>query len=98
MASQDGNDLWEPAPSLTNSFMVMKALATVTLFDLWQTYNGAARPVSFTTAPADLKVDITYNGMDSPPTNAGSYAVTGTVQEVLYEGSAADLLAVAPAP
>ena len=98
VASQDGNDLWEPAPSLTNSFMVMKALATVTLFDLWQTYNGAARPVSFTTAPADLKVDITYNGMDSPPTNAGSYAVTGTVQEVLYEGSAADLLAVAPAP
>ena len=97
VASQAGDADWNPAPAITNTFNVTKAMATVFLQDLAQTYDGTARTVTATTMPAGLTVEITYDGSATAPVNAGAYAVTGTVDDVLYQGSVADSLVVARA-
>jgi len=58
----------------------------VTLSALSQTYDGTARSVTTTTDPAGLTVNVTYNGDTAAPTNAGNYAVTGTVMNATYQG------------
>jgi len=94
VASQGGNASWNPAPNVTNTFSVTKAVAAVTLASLTQTYNGLARAATATTVPAGLPVNLTYNGSAAAPTNAGSYAVTGTVNSPMYQGSSSDTLNV----
>ena len=97
VASQDGNTNWNAAPSVTNTVLVTKAVAGVTLSNLSQPYSGAQRVVTATTAPMGLAVVLTYNGGASAPINAGSYAVTGTVNDVTYQGSRTGTLLVAKA-
>ena len=82
--------------SVTSSVAVLKikAVATVTLGNLQQTYDGTARSVSVSTAPPGLAVNVTYNGSPSAPTNAGSYTVIATVSDPNYEGSATNTLVV----
>ncbi len=94
VATQAGDDNWNPAPEVTNAFAVTKASAPVYLQDLAQTYDGTERTVTATTMPAGLTVVITYNGLAEAPTNAGSYAVTGTVSSPLYQGVTNDTLVV----
>lgn len=74
-----------------------KTPATVTLGDLSQTYDGTAREATATTDPAGLTVTFTYDGSAIAPTNAGSYAVTGTVVSATYDGMASGTLVVTPA-
>jgi hypothetical protein len=79
--------------------------ATVTLGDLAQTYTGATRPVKVTTAPAGLSVTLSYAGTGAtlyaasatPPTDAGSYTVTATVNDAGYSGTTTQTLVVAKA-
>jgi hypothetical protein len=97
VASQAGNGSWNPAPSVTNTFSVTKATAGVTLNGLAQTYDGTARTVTATTVPGGLAVGVTYDGSGTAPVHAGSYAVTGTVSDAMYQGSAAGTLVVAKA-
>ncbi len=97
VAMQSGDAYWAPAPPITNVFTVSKVPASVFLEDLEQTYNGFARTVSATTTPAGLNVEFTYDGFAEAPTNAGTYAVTGTVDEALWEGWTNGTLVVAPA-
>jgi len=73
---------------------VTQASAQVFLLDLEQVYDGAARTITATTMPAGLTVEFTYDGNAWAPTNVGNYAVTGTVDDVMYQGSAADTLTV----
>ncbi|MFH0907421.1 MAG: MBG domain-containing protein [bacterium] len=93
-ASQAGDTNWNNAPPVTNTFNVTKATALVTLSNLLQVYDGTPRVVDATTAPTGLVVNLTYNGMAGPPTNAGLYAVTGTVNDVMYQGLSADTLEI----
>jgi len=72
--------------------------ATVTLANLNQTYDGSPRSVSVTTSPASLPVLVTYNGLSTPPTAAGSYAVTATVDHPDFSASASATLTIARAP
>jgi len=67
--------------------VVNKATATVTITNTTQTYNGSPRPVTVTTTPAGLTVDVTYDGSQTAPTNAGTYAVVATVNDPSYQGS-----------
>ena len=83
--------------SAVDMLTVSKALATVTLEDLSQTYDGTARIASASTLPAGLFVALTYDGNPGPPTNAGSYAMTGTVSDANYAGSATGTLTVSKA-
>ncbi len=80
--------------SASGSFVIGKATATVTLGDLAQTFDGAPKPVSVTTAPAGLAVDVTYDGSATAPSAVGSYAVVATVNDSNYEGSANGTLVI----
>jgi len=71
--------------SANGSFIINKAVATVTLSNLTQTYTGSALTPTATTVPASLT--ITWTG--APDTNAGTYnPVTATVNDANYTGSA----------
>lgn len=86
--------------SVTSSVAVLtvnKSLGTVTLADLSQTYDGAAKAVTATTTPVGLMVNLTYDGSAVAPTNAGSYTVVGTVADANYEGSATSTLVIGKA-
>ena len=86
VAAQAGNADWLPAAA-TNSIAVAKAGAMVALGSLAQTYDGVAKSATATTVPAGLTVEFTYDGAGTAPAAAGSYAVTGTVNEAMYQGS-----------
>src|SRR5207245_7128208 len=62
--------------------------ATITLSNLTQTYNGSPKSATATTSPAGLSgVSITYDGSVTAPTNAGSYAVVASLNNVNYTAS-----------
>ena len=71
--------------------------AGVSLSNLAQTYDGAPKSATVTTAPAGLATVVSYNGSYAAPSNAGSYAVVATVAESGYSGSATGMLTVARA-
>jgi len=93
-AYQSGDTNWLAAESVTNTFAVSKAVATVLLDDLVQTYDGTNKTVTVTTDPFGLTVDVVY---DATPLNAGSYSVTATVVDALYSGEATGTLVIAQA-
>jgi hypothetical protein len=81
------NDDYQAAPA-TGTLTITKATATLALGDLSQTYDGTPRPATASTTPAGLGVvRITYNGGATPPTSAGSYTVTATLENDLYQAA-----------
>ncbi len=70
----------------SGTLTIGKADASVTLGSLTPTYSGSVLGASAVTDPAGLTVDFTYSTDD--PTNAGTYTVTGTINEPNYQGSA----------
>ena len=96
-AEQAGDPAYNPALSVTQSFSVAKAAATITLSSLSQTYNGAARFASATTNPAGLTVNLTYSlggSAVSSPTNVGNYAVSALINNANYQGTASGTLII----
>lgn len=85
------------AQSSPYTFDVPKVAASLTIGATSQVYDGTARPVTVTTAPPGLAVDVTYNGSASAPTNAGTYNVVATVNDANYAGTASATLTVARA-
>ena len=96
-ASQAGDANYNAAAPVAQSFTIAPAAATVTLNGLSQTYDGTPRVVTATTSPTGLTVTITYDGSATAPTNAGSYAVVGTISDPNYTGSASGTLVVGKA-
>ena len=96
VATKAADDLYLSVAA-TATVAYVKAAAQVFLLDLSQTYDGTARTITATTMPAGLTVEFTYAGHAWAPTNAGSYAATGTVTDADWQGSAAGTLAVARA-
>ena len=96
VATQAGDADWLPAAA-TNDLAVSKVAATVALGSLSQTYDGTAKSATATTVPAGLAVEFTYDGSGTAPTAAGSYAVTGTINDAIYHGTDAGTLAIAKA-
>jgi uncharacterized delta-60 repeat protein len=95
-ATQAG-DLNYNSTTADRTFTVNKDTATITLGDLVTTYNGAAHSASVSTSPTGLTVVITYDGVTTPPTSAGSYAVSATIDDARYSGSTSDTLQIARA-
>lgn len=79
------------------TFTVNKLTATVTLGDLDQTFDNSQKFASATTNPPGKAVTFTYNGSALAPTNAGSYAVVGTINDANYQGSASGTLVIGKA-
>jgi len=91
--------------SANYTLAVTKGSATLNLSGLSQTYTGSPLPVTVTTVPSGLTVDITYVGTgttvyaqsSNPPTNAGTYSVTATVNDGNYTGSSTAAFTIANA-
>jgi fibronectin type 3 domain-containing protein/regulation of enolase protein 1 (concanavalin A-like superfamily) len=83
--------------SETLTLSIAKAAATVTLNDLAAVYDGSGKVATATTAPANLAVSFTYDGANAAPVGAGSYAVTATISDANYDGSASGTLVIAKA-
>lgn len=71
--------------------------ASITLADLSQTYDGGAKAATATTTPADLAVNLTYNGSATVPVNAGSYMVVANIDDPYYAGFTMGTLVIAKA-
>ena len=80
----------------SGTLVINKAAATIALAGLAQTYDGTPKSVTATTTPAGLTVSTAYDGSATPPTNAGTYAVSATVDDPNYQGSGAGSLVIAP--
>jgi len=79
------------------TLVIPQAAATVSLGSLSQTYDGTARIATATTTPVGKTVTFTYDGSSTPPTNAGSYVVVGTITDTNYAGTTTGSLVVAKA-
>lgn len=77
------------SPGTVLIHMYVKALAGVILDSLSQVYDGTPRLVTASTTPSGISnsVYITYDGATNVPVNAGSYAVTGLVSDVDFNGT-----------
>ncbi|TVQ87972.1 MAG: hypothetical protein EA393_09760, partial [Bacteroidetes bacterium] len=80
----------------SDNLVIQKATATVTLSDLVQTYDGTEKPVTVTTDPIGLSVVVTYDGLETIPIDAGTYALVATVDDDNYEGEANGTLQITP--
>lgn len=74
----------------TGTLLITKAIASVSLGNLSQTYTGSGISASATTTPPGLPVFITYNGGGNRPVDVGSYTVSAFVNDSNYLGSATD--------
>ncbi len=81
----------------TDTLVISKATATVTLGNLGATYDGTAKPASAATSPVEIVVNLTYDGSATAPTDAGSYEVVATVNDPNYEGTSSDTLVISKA-
>ena len=79
------------------TLVISKGVATVNLGSLAATYDGNPHAATATTIPSGLTVNFTYGGKTTPPTNAGSYAVVGTVSDPNYTGNATGTLVISKA-
>lgn len=93
-ASQAGNTSYLAAIPVVRSFNVIKATAEIHLGNLTQYYNGQPKAVTITTTPPGLETNATYNGQLIPPVGAGNHAVSVTVQDPRYQGSATGVLSI----
>ena len=85
--------------STNTDVTVGQALALLALSNLRQPYDGTARPVSVSTTPSGLTVNLTYSNASyavssHAPTNTGNYTVIGTVNDPNYYGSATNTLII----
>ncbi len=85
------------AGSASGTLVIIPAMGTVTLGNLSRTYDGAVKSATATTSPAGLNVIFTYDGSATVPTNAGSYAVVGTINHTNYTGTASGTLVIGKA-
>ena len=83
--------------SATDNMVIGKATATITLGNLTPTYTGSPIVATASTTPPNLAVDITYGGSSAAPTNAGSYAVIGTIDDANYQGTASATMIIGKA-
>ena len=84
-------------PSTSSILLVAKAVGSLVLGNLSQTYDGTPRTVSVTTTPPGLPVDLKYNGSTNAPTNAASYTIIATINDTNYQGSATNTLVISKA-
>jgi len=80
----------------SDTLVIEKAFASVTFSDLEQTYDGSIKTVSANTVPGGLIVNVTYDGDNMAPINAGTYEVTASVGDPNYSGNATDLFTIVP--
>jgi rhamnogalacturonan endolyase len=74
--------------------VTVKAIASITLTDLTQAYDGTPKSPTVATNPAGANVVLTFNDGPAAPTLPGSYDVVATIVDPLYVGSASGTLTI----
>ncbi|GAB5562687.1 MAG: hypothetical protein SynsKO_43340 [Synoicihabitans sp.] len=97
-ASQAGNNNYNAAESVTQSFDVSVATPEITLEGLIATFDGTPKVVTATTLPPGLTVNITYDGSATAPSAVGSYAVNAVIDDTTYSGSTSGTLVISKGP
>ena len=80
------------AASTTSTFIIEKTPRTINISNLSQTYDGNPKPVTVSTPLITVSYTVTYNGSTTPPTNAGTYTVLVTINDLNYKNLPKDLL------
>ena len=80
--------------STTGTLEIGKGVAQIALSNLSQVADGSAKAVGVSTSPAGLVTVVTYDGSATAPSAVGSYAVSVTVQDADYSGSAEGTLTI----
>jgi hypothetical protein len=101
-ASRAANPSGAAGGAFTDGFSIQtrfttKSIAQVALGNQLQTFDGSPKSVTVTTDPAGLNVIVTYDGSTTPPTDAGVYAVTATINEPDFIGEASGNLLISKA-
>jgi phosphopantothenate synthetase len=87
-ARQPGDADHEAAPDVARSFVIARAAATLTLGTTVFVYDGTPKAVAVTTDPPGLTgVTVTYDGAATPPSSAGSHAVTASLAHPDYQAA-----------
>ena len=82
--------------SAAGTLVIAPATATISFSNLGFTYDGTAKSAGpFTTVPAGLSLNVTYNGSSALPVNAGSYTVIAAIANPNYGGSNSGVLVIA---
>jgi hypothetical protein len=77
---------------------IAKAPASVFLSNLSYMYDSTPKSAQAATDPDGKTVVLTFNGSATLPVNAGSYAVTGTISDANWQGTASSTLVISRAP
>jgi hypothetical protein len=80
-----------------STFEIEKANADIVVTDKDVVYDGTEKPVTITTTPEGLSVDVTYDGSATVPADAGTYVIVATINDPNYEGTLTDTLKIAKA-
>ena len=96
-ASQPGSANYEAATAVTRSFNITSSTTSITLDGLSVVYDGSPKPVTVTTLPPGLTVNVTYQGSPTAPTNVGSYTVSAVIDDPTYSGSTSGTLVISKA-
>ncbi|MBL6448917.1 gliding motility-associated C-terminal domain-containing protein [Fulvivirga sp. 29W222] len=73
--------------SVSGTFKITKATATVTLGTTSVVYNGTGQSATATTDPSGLNLVFTYDGSTTLPEGVGIYALEVSIDDANYEGS-----------
>lgn len=74
--------------SATGVLTISKSNAAIQLSSLTHRYDGTPKSVIATTTPANLTVNLTYDGSAAAPVYPGEHSVTATIENADYVGSA----------
>ena len=77
------------AASTTSTFIIENFTIAINISGLSQTYDGNPKSVTVSIPPPAVNVnyDVTYNGSTTPPTDAGTYTVVVTINDINYQGT-----------
>jgi microcystin-dependent protein len=70
----------------SGTLVITKGTASISLGNVFQSYDGTARRVVAVTEPPGLSWTATYNGSANAPTNLGIYNVIATISDANYMG------------
>ena len=93
--SEGSNHMGSSATAQT--ITATKANATVTVNSSTVAFDGQPHSATASTTPSGLSVSFTYNGSATAPTQPGTYAVVGTINDPNYQGSGNGTLAIGKA-
>ncbi len=85
-AIQPGNDAYDAAAVVERSLAIEPGLATVTISDLEQPFDGSPRQPSVLVNPPGLAMRVTFDGAATLPASLGTYAVEAVVTDPNYTG------------